>query len=52
MLKYDTGEVALQVAGWGGLTLYTANEPGGIPAERADDEADNFRARNRSPLET
>jgi hypothetical protein len=42
VLKYDTGEVALQVAGWGGLTLYTENDPGGIPAERADDEADNF----------
>jgi len=42
VLKYDTGDVALQVAGWGGLTLYTASDPGGIPAERADDEADNF----------
>ena len=42
VLKYDTGEVALQVAGWGGLTLYTESDPGGIPAERADDEADDF----------
>ena len=42
MLKYDTGEVALQVAGWGGLTLYTENDRGGVPAERADDEADGF----------
>ena len=42
VLKYDTGEVALQVAGWGGLTLYTKDERGGIPAERADDEVDNF----------
>ena len=42
MLKYDTGEVALQVAGWGGLTLYTEDERGGVPAERADDETDNF----------
>jgi hypothetical protein len=42
VLKYDTGEVALQLAGWGGLTLYTENDPGGIPAERADDEADGF----------
>src|SRR4030095_11632571 len=37
VLKYDTGEVALQVAGWGGLTLYTENDRGGVPAERADD---------------
>lgn len=42
VLKYDTGEVALQVAGWGGITLYTANDPGGIPAERADDDAVGF----------
>lgn len=42
VLKYDTGEVALQVAGWGGLTLYTESDRGGVPAERADDEADGF----------
>lgn len=42
VLKYDTGEVALQVAGWGGLTLYTENDRGGVPAERADDELDGF----------
>ena len=43
VLKYDTGEVALQVAGWGGLTLYTENDRGGVPAERADDESDGFQ---------
>ena len=42
VLKYDTGEVALQVAGWGGLTLYTDSERGGIPAERADDDIAGF----------
>jgi hypothetical protein len=42
VLKYDTGEVALQVAQWGGLTLYTEDERGGVPAERADDQTDNF----------
>ena len=42
VLKYDTGEVALQVAGWGGLTLYTEDERGGVPAEHADDEIDKF----------
>jgi Domain of unknown function (DUF4908) len=34
VLKYDTGEVALQVAGWSGVTLYTRKVPGGLPAER------------------
>lgn len=42
VLKYDTGEVALQVAGWGGLTLYTEDDRDGVPAERADDESDGF----------
>lgn len=42
VLKYDTGEVALQVAGWGGLTLYTDADRGGIPAERADEDSDGF----------
>ncbi len=41
VLKYDSGDVALQVAGWGGVTLYTAEEKEGIPAELADD-ADDF----------
>jgi hypothetical protein len=36
VLKYDTGEVALQVAGWGGVTLYTDAAKGGIPAEHTD----------------
>jgi hypothetical protein len=34
ILKYDTGDVALAVAGWGGVTLYTEDSPAGIPAER------------------
>jgi hypothetical protein len=33
VLKYDTGEVALMVSGWGGVTLYTDEMPSGIPAE-------------------
>ena len=36
VLKYDSGEVALQVAGWGGVTLYTDQARSGVPAERAD----------------
>lgn len=36
VLKYDTGVVALQVTGWGGITLYTAAAKGGLPAEFVD----------------
>jgi hypothetical protein len=36
VLKYDTGAVALQVTGWGGLTLYTATAKAGLPAEFVD----------------
>ena len=36
VLKYDTGALALQVTGWGGLTLYTASAKGGLPAEFVD----------------
>jgi hypothetical protein len=43
VLRYDTGEVALQVAGWGGVTLYTEGTRSGIPAERQD-EATGFDA--------
>lgn len=37
MLKYDSGETALLVAGWGGLTLYTDAQPNGLPAVRSGD---------------
>ena len=36
ILKYDTGELALQVAGWGGVTLYTPELKSGVPLELAD----------------
>jgi len=36
VLKYDTGAVALQVAGWGGVTLYTEQSKSGLPAEYSD----------------
>jgi hypothetical protein len=39
MLKYDSGETALKVAGWGGLTLYTDWQPNGLPAVRTGDAA-------------
>jgi len=37
VLKYDSGETAMQVAGWGGATLYTDAAPNGLPAERTGD---------------
>jgi hypothetical protein len=37
VLKYDSGATALQVAGWGALTLYTDAQPSGLPAERTGD---------------
>src|SRR5271166_5238180 len=37
VLKYDSGETALKVSGWGGMTLYTDAVPGGLPAERSGD---------------
>ena len=37
VLKYDSGKTALQVAGWGGMTLYTDKKPGGLPAMRTGD---------------
>jgi hypothetical protein len=36
VLKYDTGDVALQVAGWGGATLYTQEFKGGVPLDLSD----------------
>ena len=37
ILKYDSGETVLQVAGWGGMTLYTDTAPTGLPAVRMGD---------------
>ena len=37
VLKYDSGETALQVSGWGGVTLYTDPDPRGLPAVRTGD---------------
>jgi hypothetical protein len=37
VLKYDTGETVMQVAGWGGMTLYTDASPNGLPAMRIGD---------------
>ncbi len=40
VLKYDTGDVALAVSSWGGVTLYTRRSPNGIPVERMGDAPD------------
>ena len=37
VLKYDSGGTALQVSGWGALTLYTDEQPAGLPAVREGD---------------
>ncbi|MGH6828399.1 MAG: DUF4908 domain-containing protein [Rhizomicrobium sp.] len=36
-LKYDTGALALKISVWGGVTLYTREAPGGLPATRTGD---------------
>ncbi len=37
VLKFDTGETAIAVSPWGGVTLYSRHRPAGMPAERSDD---------------
>jgi hypothetical protein len=37
LLKYDSGDTAIRVAGWGALTLYTDWQPNGLPAVRTGD---------------
>ncbi len=37
VLKYDTGETAIRVAGWGGITFYSDARPGGLPVSRTGD---------------
>ena len=39
LLKYDTGAAALSVSVWGGVTLYAADAPGGLPATHQGDAA-------------
>ena len=39
VLRYDSGAIAIQVAGWGGMTIYTDNQPDGLPAMRAGDSS-------------
>ena len=51
VLRYDTGDVALAVSGWGGVTLYTDDVPNGVPAEHMG-EAPNLDPRPVTARET
>jgi hypothetical protein len=42
VLKYDSGETALNVSGWGGMTLYPDSAPQGLPAVRTGDSQPPF----------
>jgi hypothetical protein len=46
VLKYDTGTTALRISVWGGMTLYTDQAPGGLPATRTGD----VTAADRAPV--
>ena len=48
ILKYDTGATAIQVSVWGGMTLYTEDAPGGLPATRQGDAPPPQRWRSRA----
>ena len=37
VLRYDSGAIAIQVAGWGAMTIYPDNQPDGLPAMRTGD---------------
>jgi hypothetical protein len=39
VLQYDSGAIALQVAGWGGMTVYTDDHPEGLPTSRVGDSS-------------
>jgi hypothetical protein len=37
VLLYDSGAIAIQIAGWGGMTIYTDDHPEGLPTSRIGD---------------
>ena len=37
VLKFDSNAIAIQVTGWGGMTLYTDDHPEGLPTARVGD---------------
>ena len=38
ILRYDTGAIAIRVSVWGGMTMYTADAPDGLPATKIGEE--------------
>ncbi len=42
VLKFDSGAIAIQVAGWGNMTIYTDESPEGLPAVRMGDAQPPF----------
>jgi Domain of unknown function (DUF4908) len=53
VLKYDTGATAIRVSVWGGMTLYTEGNPGGLPATRQGDAPNpNILAISAGELQT
>jgi hypothetical protein len=39
VLRYDSGAIAIQVAGWGEMTVYTDDQPQGLPTARTGDSS-------------
>jgi hypothetical protein len=39
VLQFDSGAIALQVTGWGGMTVYTDGHPEGLPTSRVGDSS-------------
>jgi hypothetical protein len=37
VLRYDSGAIVIQVAGWGSMTIYTDDQPQGLPAMHTGD---------------
>lgn len=37
VLQYDSGAIAIQIMGWGGMTVYTDDHPEGVPTSRVGD---------------
>ena len=37
VLQFDSGAIAIQIMGWGGMTVYTDDHPEGLPTSRVGD---------------
>src|SRR3569833_3912307 len=47
-LKFDSGGTAIAISGWGGMTIYTDAQPGGLPPDHTGDAT--FPALATEPL--